>query len=291
MEIDKDTFAFQTDSDIVNRVYEAGKNYFIEEDPTSNSNFCVLYFSSNNIYYPNNEEVFLKRIVYNNKFEWYGTRINSAAKHIFLRDIKKQWYLSGLNQQISNPQAMIDFLKRETAGYKIIALGSSAGGFAAVLFGQILGAERIYSFNGQFEINSLLVRSSESVDPLLFRYRRNSLIKSFYDIKDFITNPSTIYYFCSSRSSWDIEQHQHVSDLKGITTFSMQTSHHGIPFLKTSLPSLLNMDPLMLQNLGNRTWHPLLFSYKVAGLDKSMKGLMNVTKIMIKKRRTTIFGK
>jgi len=47
-------------------------------------------------------------------------------------------------------------LREESKRYSVITLGSSADGFAAVLYGQLLDAEIIYSFNGQFENNPLL---------------------------------------------------------------------------------------------------------------------------------------
>ena len=95
---------FQTDSDIVWEVYKNNKNYKIEyNENCKEKNYCAIYFCSNDIYYPNNESIFRKRIIEKNFYEWFGTRVDKAYKHIFVRDVFKQWYLTGININIDNP--------------------------------------------------------------------------------------------------------------------------------------------------------------------------------------------
>lgn len=80
-------FVFQTDSKIVQDVYRNQPNYLIEYNTQcTNKDYCAVYFCSNDIYYPNTEEIFKKRIIEKNFFEWYGSRIKKAYKHIFIRD-------------------------------------------------------------------------------------------------------------------------------------------------------------------------------------------------------------
>ena len=110
---------FQTDSEIVNKVYQEQDNYLIEFNEKGDKEWCAIYFCSNDIYYPNTEEIFQKRIIDKNFFEWYHSRIYKAAKHIFIRDIFKQWYLAGINKNINSPEKIIEFLKEETKGYKV----------------------------------------------------------------------------------------------------------------------------------------------------------------------------
>ena len=63
---------FQIDSKIVRSVYATEPNYIIDYDESSEENVCAIYFSSNDIYFPNTEEIFRKRIVEKNFFEWYS---------------------------------------------------------------------------------------------------------------------------------------------------------------------------------------------------------------------------
>ena len=91
--INKSMFVFQTDSDIVRNVYDTQHNYLIEyNEQCKDKTYCAVYFCSNDLYYPNVEDIFRKRIVEKNFFEWYNLRIEKAYKHIFVRDVFKQWY-------------------------------------------------------------------------------------------------------------------------------------------------------------------------------------------------------
>ena len=169
-EIDKTSYIFQVDSDIVQQVYNRQNNFLIEYDDQGEKNWCAIYFCSNDIYYPNTEEIFRKQIVEKNFFEWYHSRIRKASKHIFVRDVFKQWYLTGINAKINTPEKLTEFLRKETKGYNIVTIGSSAGGYAAILHGSLLNAKYVLAFNSQFEIKSLLKTTTEKVNPVLFRH-------------------------------------------------------------------------------------------------------------------------
>jgi len=267
---------FQVDHDLILKSFKESDNYLVQYNEKGSKEKCVIYFSSNNIYYPNEPEVFQKDIIDKNRFEWYGARIIDAYKHILIRDIKKQWFLNGINDEINTPEKLLEFLKIETKGFdEIVTLGSSAGGYAAVLFGQQLDANLTYCFNGQFEVNSLLEKSSESIDPLIFRCRDNSSLRPFYDIKNYITKPERILYFTSAKSSWDIEQQEHVKDIK-MQVFSFSTSHHGIPFIKSILPKLLNLDINELMKYKGNKINPILFSIRVGGIKTTFDGLKKI---------------
>jgi hypothetical protein len=278
-----DPFVFQADSKIVNDFYQDHLNYIIQYDDSVPKEYCVVYFSSNDIYYPNNDIAFTESIINKNRFEWYGNRVNYGHKHIFLRDIKKQWYLTGINKDIDSPQKMFEFLKEETQGYKIILIGSSAGGFISVILGQLLNAERIYSFNGQFEILSILdKKSAPSVDPVLYRNKDNENLLPFYDASKFISCPETIYYFHSGKSNWDIEQYAYLNGLK-INKITFKTSNHGIPFLKSNLPVVLNLPLSELKKISGKTFNPLTFSLKMVGLLKTLEGVKSIIQFGLNK--------
>jgi len=279
------SYVFQTDSEEVNIVYKNNKNYIIETESNINKNisYCVIYFSSNDIYYPNAKEAFMKQVVNKNRFEWYKTRVKKASKHIFLRDIKKQWYLTGINSEINTIEKIFEFLKKETEGYNIITVGSSAGGYAAVLFGQLLKADISYSFNGQFMLSDLLQTSSESIDPILFREQYNNSINKYFSLRPYISTPESVYYFYSNRSKWDIIQKDHILDL-GINIISFKTGHHGVPFLKSSLTSLLLLSKEELRMFSKKKQYPLIFSIKMEGLFNAIRSaFIIIVKLLIKK--------
>lgn len=277
-------YVFQTDSEIVNRIYETSSNYQIEYNDTAGNNTCAVYFSSNDIYFPNNEEIFTKRIINKSFFEWYHTRIAKAHKHIFLRDIFKQWYLKGINASIDSPEKLAAFLQQETKGYDhIITLGSSAGAYAAILYGSLIGAHTVFAFNPQFEINSLLKRSSEAINPLVFRLK--SSMSKWYDIVPFINPKTEIYYFYSKNSPWDKEQHNHIISMQNLHQICFKSAHHGIPFIKKALPVILNANSEFLNGLEKRMHNPIIFSIQMVGLYNTARGLIMQLYQAYKKRR------
>ena len=268
-------FVFQADAGIVRDYYAHHPNFIIEYDESRPREYCILYFSSHNIYNPNTPEAFEKDIIKKNRFEWYGTRIQKGYKHIFIRDIIKQWYLTGISGQHPSPATLLELLKKETAGYRIIALGSSAGGYAAVVYGQLLNAEKIYSFNGQFQVNYLLQESKETTDPMIFRKQDDPVLRPYYDARNFISHPASIYYFYSSKSDIDVLQKNHIGDL-GINIIKMRTSHHGIPFFKSNLPRLLNSDDRQLARMATRSYHPVFFSVKMIGVFNTARTMADI---------------
>lgn len=290
MEI-KTVFSFQADDKIVNEIYTNRPNYLIEYNENVAKEYCIVYFSSNDIYYPNNEIAFSESVIKKNKFEWYGKRVLYGHKHIFLRDIKKQWYLTGINATINSPVALLEFLKSETAGYKTIFLGSSAGGFISVILGQLINAERIYTFNGQFNIFSLSNKpDAEFINPILFRNKNNEVLLPYYNAVNFIKKPSTIYYFHSNKSKWDIEQSEYIKDI-AVNKISFFTSNHGIPFLKSNLSVVLNLSQDQLKGLSGKSIHPLVFSLKMVGGVKTFEGAFSILQYALNKIYIRTFQK
>lgn len=267
-------FVFQTDSKEIDLYFRNNPNYLIEYDKEfdQEENYCALYFSSNDLYYPNSAEIFYKQVVKTNKYEWYRTRVKKATKHIFLRDIKKQWYLNGINATLNSIEKLYAFLKEETAGYNTITVGSSAGGYAAVLFGSMLCSETIFTFNGQFSLETLLETSSERIDPLIFREKYNFQINKYFSLNKYISEPSHLYYFYSSRSKCDIVQYVTIKHI-GVQVIYFKTGHHGIPFLKSNLSYVINSNQKSLHRLCGTINHPLLFSFKVEGIYKTLLSL------------------
>lgn len=263
------SYSFQVDSPIVRNIYDSCDNYIIDIDESQKKEYCVLYFSSHNIYFPNNEESFTKRIIEKNYFEWYGNRVPYGHKHIFIRDVFKQWYLSGINATINSPEKLLELLTSLTQGYKIITVGSSAGGYAAVLYGQQLCAERIYTFNGRFEANSLLKSSCEAIAPIVFRHKDDNILSKYYDLKNFIVTAKNIYYFHSTKSPLDILQYKYIKNI-GICTIEFNTDIHGVPFPKGCLSKIYYMDYKKIETLSKKIHNPIIFSIRTLGLIKTI---------------------
>ncbi len=262
---------FQVDSPVVKKAYQELDNYLVIEDDDikSSSKVCAVYFSSNYIYFPNIKSNFEKEIIEKNRFEWWNLRHPKATKHIFVRDIHKQWYLHGINSRVNSLETLSVLLKEKINGFETYFIGSSAGGYAAVLLGSLLQVKRIYTFNNQFFLTDLLDKSEESIDPIVFREQHNHVINKFYNIKPFITKPSIIYYFYSNKSNWDIQQFKEVKELN-MNVISVNTSIHGIPLLKNNLTTLFSFSEKELMELTKYKLDPIRTSIKIIGLKSTL---------------------
>ena len=73
-----------------------------------------------------------------------------GVKRLFLRDPNMMWYQKGTPGVGDDVPAVTEFLRKVIAqeGVKrVVMIGNSGGGFAALLFGALVGVEEIHAFN------------------------------------------------------------------------------------------------------------------------------------------------
>jgi hypothetical protein len=93
-------------------------------------------------------------------FEFF--ELLSAAgpvKKLFLRDHHQSWYhagVQGVEGGIDGVEAMLRSLIDEVEASKVVMLGASAGGYAALLFGRLLGVTEVHAFSPQSFISGEL---------------------------------------------------------------------------------------------------------------------------------------
>lgn len=239
-------------------------NYLIQYNNAVNNNECVVYFSSNNIWFPNTEEAFRKSIVENNRYEWNRNPYRIGKKNIYLRDIYKSWYVQGINDEINSVDAIIDWLRKETAGYEVVCIGSSAGGYMAALVGIMLKAKLVFAFSAQF---CLYDKGYFDVNPLLQKYQNDADKERYYDITALVNGSDVpILYIYPRRFGQDQVQAQKIQASENVMKFGMNSSHHGVVVCKCNLPVLLNMGVDQLKILTNSNCKSVLrLSIRMSG--------------------------
>lgn len=275
---------FQICSEEVRNSLQNDSHIKVVDNSSEGSDLCVLYFSSNEIYYPNTKYSFRNAIVERNKFEWANTKFPGALRHIYVRDIQKQWYLEGVSTFINSPELLLNELSTLTAGMKIYTIGSSAGGFAAILFGSLLKADRVYAFNAQFDLNIIIDESSPSVDPLLFKYKDDISISPFLNLSNFIGGNTKYYYFQSAKSPMDIRQFDTCRRKDWITKIEFNTKNHGFPFLRHNLSQVLSLSDAELKSMSNTLNHPFIYSVKIDGFYNAIRLTVQAIVKRIKKK-------
>jgi len=222
----------------VQKVYSEQENYFIIKNDAIEKQCTVVYFSSNGLYFPNTIDCFTNTILKNNRFEWMNknNQIKFATKSIFVRDVFKQWYLKGINSEIDNLDKLITFIKEESAGTKLICVGSSAGGYAATLIGSILNSEAVFCFSGQLSLLPIFEQGKNQIVNECYEKW-----KQYYNLESFIEKTvSNIFYFSCADSKIDFNDMMIASKYSSIHPFLFKCSAHGIPFRAYVLQNLLS---------------------------------------------------
>lgn len=202
--------------EVLVQAYE-GNNYECI-DTGVDSNICYIMFSSNGLYYPNTREVFEEEILKKNRYEWKWVIKKScvpktAGRIIYVRDIYKEWYTKGINERENTIDKTLDLLKELTRGYKVITVGSSAGGYMAVLAAVKLNAEYCFNFSGQYMISDDLKNPYTNLTGLLKGY------------------DGDVFYFLPIHCENDKREYESVKNIKCVKVFSFNEDKHAATML------------------------------------------------------------
>ena len=228
---------------LFDKVY-SGENYLIKDNKQNNvEKIAVLYFSSSGIYFPNTEEMFSKAFVENDKYEFLDSELKiKADKEIYIRDIAKQFYITGISQMCPDMDSLFQLLKKETEGFKVITVGSSAGGYAATLIGYLLNAELIYCFSGYFDLEIVDTKTWFYVE----KYKNNRSRNKYYKLGNYIkTNKTKLVYFYPTRLSDDVKQAEYLMKYKNdnMAIVGMTSGLHGVCVPKCVVKELFKNEP------------------------------------------------
>lgn len=272
-------YFFNTNNPLVVKAYNELENFLIDYSITE-SDYCAIYFTSNGIYYPDDESAVLNNIYKKNRYEFFKNRIEFCKKHIFLRDVHKQWYVCGINKELNSVDKLADFLKKETSGYKIITVGSSAGGYASALFGELLHAKYSICIDAQFNLCHPLIKKDWSTTyPLLEKIY--SMSPRYFDLSDVIQQ-TPIFYINSFYSKIDAVQRECISSKDCVHIIPFKSKIHGKPCNNVLYSYLLNLDFDSLLNLSNKlhdpNWFLLVNIYKKNVFKNLIKKIMKKIK-------------
>lgn len=262
---------FKTRHPLVVKAFEELDNYLVVTDGPDNG-WCCVYFSSNSIYFPSDEETFEREILKKNRFEFYGTRLCQCSKHIFLRDIHKQWYLRGINSDYDSIEKLAGFLKKETDGYRVITIGSSAGGYAAALFGTLIHADYAICIDAQFSLYDEAIFNHLERNPIIAELRDKEE-SQYFDLNN-ILGDVPVYYFQSAFSPFDQRSGAAVKGNKAIRLIPFKSTLHGGPFNPVLYEHVFSMKQSGLDRLVGRMHRPKLFLLRYAFYPEVMKKII-----------------
>jgi len=85
-------------------------------------------------------------------FEFFAAAGDIPVKRVFVRDLNQAWYHRGVPGGGTDLMSVHELLAAIVAGQpvtRLVTAGGSAGGYAALVFGTLLGADTVLSFSPQ----------------------------------------------------------------------------------------------------------------------------------------------
>ena len=260
------------------KVYSREDNYEVV-DFDNRDNRCFIFFSSHGLYYPNTPETFHQAVVENDRYEWRRNMPSFVRRVILVRDVTKQWYLDGISAHTNTIELLMSVLRQETAGMKVVCVGSSAGGYAAVLFGCLLNASHVFSFSGQFSLLPYLWSAEDrALNPTLVRYESIAAYRKYFSLRPFLaeTAPS-VFYFYPARCREDVVQRKFAEGLDCVHAFAIDRDGHGATILQQNFMPLFAMSVDRLESLHESCAGKVLsareFSVKACGRTLTYRAL------------------
>jgi hypothetical protein len=120
---------------------------------------------------------------------------------IFYRDLKQMCYHHGIEKLSDSVETTVAYLKEKIANYKkVIFTGTSAGAYAAMLYGSLLNVTDVIAFN-----------------PITILYgRRDKYNLRYVDLAKDVINSTTNYYLFGDVTITNEKDFHHIKHCKNI---------------------------------------------------------------------------
>lgn len=277
-------FRLDEDNEMLNHAYKEG-NIKILRGMAKNKK-CLIFCSSNGIYFPNTIEMFRHKIICNDFYDW--SRIGSLLiEHveliIFIRDIRKNFYVTGINEQYNTVNHVIKYFESILGGYEITIAGSSAGGYMASILGVELKARLVINIGGQWN----LYTSNSVVDRYYFlnKYRDVIECSRWYDLRNAMENNVTpIFYLYSANNIDDKKAYDYIKGTAGIHEVAINSVDHAKPVSTEALCRLLMADVEMVKQISLSNRGTVV---DINVLEKQIENELQIPEITIRQVYTT----
>jgi len=171
------------------------------------------------------------------RFEFYHSSKITDENKIFLRDFSQCWYqngLTGIGHDIHSTamylQSQIERLKPE----RIFFAGNSMGGYAAILFNELIGKGESIAFAPQTFISPFLHLKHKDFrwKKQIFAAYRSSLFKMhIWDVKPMLLKQRKnrkVSIFVSKNNRLDLIHATHLEGVAGVQVYKFEDGGHGL---------------------------------------------------------------
>jgi hypothetical protein len=148
-------------------------------------------------------------------FEFFNVTRHLDVNRVYLRDLSQTWYhagLPGVSESIDDTACFLRSKIAESGSKRVVVVGNSAGGYAAILFGVLIGADMIHAFSPHTSLHN--PDHIRSVKRLLFVQK--NFADKYFDLSNLLTTKSMssrIHIYYNSGNAIDTTHAVHLARL------------------------------------------------------------------------------
>lgn len=159
--------------------------------------------------------------------EFTGMLTDFGPDVFFVKDFMQAWYQKGLLGVSSDVHSSVTFLSKMVADYGQTpkTVGTSAGGFAAILFGALMGSPTVVAFSPQTLLRPQIVTQFGSQDTRNEEVLSGQMLDLRAVLKSHPVADVRVYY--GEDNPRDAEAVEHLRGLSGVTLLPCPTASHG----------------------------------------------------------------
>jgi len=171
-------------------------------------------------------------------FEFAAATETLPVKRLFVRDLRQAWYHRGMPEYGNNFASVADGLRGILEQHRVerlVMAGNSAGGYAALAFGALLGAHSVLSFAPQtvLDLDALAEIGDHRWDSQLLPLVSAGALDAYWsDLRTAIPltgNRSTRYsVFVDQGLAVDLSHVERLAGLAELTVYRFGRGGHGL---------------------------------------------------------------
>ncbi|MCF2906615.1 hypothetical protein L0666_16595 [Octadecabacter sp. CECT 8868] len=162
--------------------------------------------------------------------EFFGQIQSQPFNVIYFKDFLQAWYQGGLLGATTDRASTVAFIAENFSHLPRpwIFTGNSAGGHAALYFGNQLGADKICAFGPQTYVDRPVFDYYRSAANAKFDYSFDPSDNDLVDLLDDQDNPSAAHVYYGGKNKLDTYHAERIADVTGVTLFCEDGASHAV---------------------------------------------------------------
>ncbi|MCP4460620.1 MAG: hypothetical protein GY816_21755 [Cytophagales bacterium] len=151
------------------------------------------------------------------------------VEKIYLRDTNAIWYHLGLDGESENIKDTATFLRakiQEINPSKVIAVGNSMGGYAAILFGSLINVDIIHAFAPNTVLSNEVIYSEKQLAKLYKNFNN-----TYFDLNKILQSTnydSEINLYFDRNYDKDANHAYNIKNNKNVTLYPYEEGSHNL---------------------------------------------------------------